>query len=103
MLQLVMMRVKNPVPWRHMFNIYEGRLSRFRVPHAHYTHPETIKEIFIEKVRIDHGFSREEFEMLPSSKIEEMLKDPVLVRFMIENEKNMTLKEVEKAIKGWKK
>ena len=103
LLQLVMMRVKNPVPWRHMFNIYEGRLSRFRVPHAHYTHPETIKEIFIEKVRIDHGFSREEFEMLPSSKIEEMLKDPILVRFMIENEKNMTLKEVEKAIKGWKK
>ena len=62
-----------------------------------------VKEIFIEKVRIDHGFSREEFEMLPSSKIEEMLKDPILVRFMIENEKNMTLKEVEKAIKGWKK
>ena len=27
----------------------------------------------------------------------------ILVRFMIENEKNMTLKEVEKAIKGWKK
>ena len=42
-------------------------------------------------------------ETLISSKIEEMLKDPVLVRFMIKNEKNMTLKEVEKAIKGWKK
>ena len=41
--------------------------------------------------------------MLPSSRIEDMLKDPILVRFMIKNEKNMTLKEVEKAIKGWKK
>ena len=99
-MQMVMMRVENPKPWRHMFNIYEGRLSRFRVPHAHYTHPETIKEIFIDKVRIDNGFSREEFEMLPSSKIEEMLKDPLLVKFIIKNEKNMTLKRLKKQLKG---
>ena len=102
-LQIVMMRVENPKPWRHLFNIYEGRLSRFRVPHAHYTHPETIKEVFIDKVRIDNGFTREEFEMLAPSKIEELLKDPILIRFIINNEKNMTLSEVEQAIKRWKK
>ena len=79
-LQIVMLRVENPKPWRHLFNIYEGRLSRFRVPHAHYTHPETIKEVFIDKVRIDNGFTREEFEMLAPSKIEELLKD----RFYLE-------------------
>jgi hypothetical protein len=103
LLQLAMMRVENPKPWRHLFNIYEGRLSRFRVPHAHYTHPETIKEVFVDKVRIANGFSREEFEMLPPSKLEEMLKDPVLIRFIIDNEKNMTLNVVEKAVRGWKK
>jgi len=103
LLQLAMLRVENPKPWRHMFNIYEGRLSRFRVPHAHYTHPETMKEVFIDKVRITHGFSREEFEMLPPSKLEEMVKDTVLIRFIINNEKNMTLKEVEESIRGWKK
>ena len=102
-LQIVMMRVENPAPWRHLFNIYEGRLSRFRVPHAHYTHPETIKEVFIEKVRIDNGYAREEFEMLAPSKIEELLKDPILIRFIINNEKNMTLNKVEEAIKRWKK
>jgi len=102
-LQVVMMRVENPSPWRHLFNIYEGRLSRFRVPHAHYTHPETIKEVFIDKVRIDNGFTREEFEMLAPSKVEELLKDPILIRFIINNEKNMTLSEVEEAIKRWKK
>ena len=102
-LQVVMMRVENPAPWRHLFNIYEGRLSRFRVPHAHYTHPETIKEVFIEKVRIDNGFTREEFEMLAPSKVEELLKEPILIRFIINNEKNMTLSEVEEAIKRWKK
>ena len=102
-LQIVMMRVKNPKPWRHLFNIYEGRLSRFRVPHAHYTHPETIKEVFIEKVRIDNGFTREEFEMLAPSKIEELLGDPILIRFIINNEKNMTLSQVEQSIKRWKK
>jgi len=103
LLQLVMMRVENPKPWRHLFNIYEGRLSRFRVPHAHYTHPETIKEIFIEKVRIDNAYTREEFGMLSQSKIEELLKDPLLIKFMINDDRTMTLKEVEKAIKGWKK
>ena len=103
LMQIFMMRVENPSVWRHLFNIYEGRLSRFRVPHAHYTHPETIKEIFIEKVRIDNGFTREEFEMLASSKIEELLKDPILIRFIINNEKNMTLNQVEEAIKGWEK
>jgi len=102
-LQIVMMRVENPAPWRHLFNIYEGRLSRFRVPHAHYTHPETIKEVFTEKVRIDNGYTREEFEMLAPSKVEELLKDPILIRFIINNEKNMTLSEVEEAIKRWKK
>ena len=102
-LQIVMMRVENPKPWRHLFNIYEGRLSRFRVPHAHYTHPETIKEVFIEKVRIDNGFTREEFEMLAPSKIEELLGDPILIRFIINNEKNMTLSQVEQSIKRWKK
>jgi|TARA_B110000263_G_scaffold49854_2_gene41652 hypothetical protein len=103
LMQIIMMRVENPTVWRHLFNIYEGRLSRFRVPHAHYTHPETIKEVFIDKVRIDNGFTREEFGMLASSKIEELLKDPILIRFIINNEKNLTLKQVEKAIKGWKK
>jgi len=102
-LQLVMMRVENPKPWRHLFNIYEGRLSRFRVPHAHYTHPDTIKEIFIEKVRIENGYTREEFSMLSQIKIEEMLHDPLLIKFMISDDRSMTLKEVEEAIKGWKK
>ena len=103
LLQIAMMMVENPKPWRHLFNIYEGRLSRFRVPHAHYTHPETIKEVFVDKVRIANGFSREEFEMLPPSKLEEMLKDPVLIRFIIDNETNMTLNVVEKAVREWKK
>jgi hypothetical protein len=102
-LQLVMMRVENPVPWRHLFNIYEGRLSRFRVPHAHYTHPDTIKEIFIEKVRIENGYTREEFGMLSQTKIEELLHDPLLIKFMINDDRSMTLNEVEEAIKGWKK
>ena len=41
--------------------------------------------------------------MLAPSKVEELLKDPILIRFIINNEKNMTLNEVEEAIKRWKK
>ena len=64
---------------------------------------ETIKEVFIEIVRIDNGYTREEFEMLAPSKIEELLKDPILIKFIINNEKNITLNKVEEAIKRWKK
>ena len=102
-LQLVMMRVENPTPWRHMFNLYEGRLSRFRVPHAHYTHPDTIREVFIDKIRIAYGFSREEFGMLSNSRIEELVKEPKLITFILKKKANMHLKEVEEAIRGWKK
>ena len=62
-----------------------------------------VKEIFIEKVRIENGYTREEFGMLSQTKIEELLHDPLLVKFMINDDRSMTLKEVEEAIKGWKK
>ena len=67
------------------------------------SNPETKKEVFIDKVRIENGFTREEFEMLAPSKVEELLKDPILIKFIINNEKNMTLNMVEEAIKRWKK
>ena len=59
--------------------------------------------VFIEKVRIENGYTREEFGMLSQTKIEELLHDPLLVKFMINDDRSMTLNEVEEAIKGWKK
>ena len=41
--------------------------------------------------------------MLSQTKIEELLHDPLLVKFMINDDRSMTLKEVEESIKGWKK
>ena len=57
----------------------------------------------LEKVRIENGYTREEFGMLSQTKIEDLLHDPLLVKFMINDDRSMTLKEVEEAIKGWKK
>ncbi len=41
--------------------------------------------------------------MLSQTKIEEMLHDSLLIKFMINDDRSMTLREVEEAIKGWKK
>ena len=41
--------------------------------------------------------------MLSQTKIEELLHDPLLIKFMINDDRTMTLKEVEEAIQGWKK
>ena len=66
-------------------------------------YPIPKSEIFIEKVRIENGYTREEFGMLSQTKIEELLHDPLLIKFMINDDRSMTLNEVEEAIKGWKK
>ena len=41
--------------------------------------------------------------MLSQTKIEELLHDPLLINFMINDDRSMTLEEVKEAIKGWKK
>ncbi len=102
-LEFALMRVRNPEPWRHGFNVHRGRTSRYRVPHAHYVHPDTIRELFLERVRVTRGLSHDDFTALPASKLEQFLHDPVLVQFMIHKDKHVKLEQVMEAIGRWNK
>jgi len=97
------MRTRNPLPWRHLHYIWLGRSSRYRVPHAHYVHPDTIREVFLDRVRIAHGYAREEFELLPQSRLEKLLDDEILVRFIVNRDAKLQPEMVLEAVSGWKK
>ena len=60
--------------------------------------PNRLKSYIAEK---NHIIRTE--RMLSQTKIEELLHDPLLVNFMINDDRSMTLEEVKEAIKGWKK
>ena len=101
--EVALMRTRNPLPWRHLHNIWLGRSSRYRVPHAHYVHPDTIREVFLDRVRIAHGYAREEFELLPQSRLEKLLDDEILVRFIVNRDAKLQPEMVLEAVSGWKK
>ncbi|MDP6490050.1 MAG: DUF4350 domain-containing protein, partial [Candidatus Poseidoniia archaeon] len=101
--EVALMRTRNPLPWRHLHNLWLGRSSRYRVPHAHYVHPDTIREVFLERVRIAHGYTREEFELLPQSRLEELLNDKILVRFIVNRDARLRPELVLEAVSKWQK
>ncbi|MDP6659230.1 MAG: DUF4350 domain-containing protein [Candidatus Poseidoniia archaeon] len=101
--EVALMRTRNPLAWRHLHNLYRGRSTNYRVPHAHYVHPDTIREVFLNRVRIEHGYSREEFDMLSGTRLEELLGDETLVRFIVNRDAKLRQEQVLKAISRWSK
>jgi len=101
--EVALMRTRNPLPWRHLHNLYRGRSTNYRVPHAHYIHPDTIREVFLDRVRIEHGYSREEFNMFSGARLEELLGDETLVRFIVNRDAKLRQEQVLKAISRWTK
>ena len=101
--EVALMRTRNPLPWRHLHNLWLGRSSRYRVPHAHYANPETVREVFLDTVRIAHGYLREEFELLPPSRLEELLGDKILVQFIVNRDAGLRPGQVLEAVGRWHK
>ena len=102
-IEVALMYTRNPLPWRHLHNLWLGRSSRYRVPHAHYVHPDTIREVFLDRVRIAHGYAREEFELLPQSRLEKLLDDEILVRFIVNRDARLRPELVLEAVSRWRK
>ncbi|PXF20295.1 MAG: hypothetical protein CXX75_01055 [Methanobacteriota archaeon] len=73
------------------------------MPHAHYVHPDTIREVFLDRVRIEHGYSREEFNMFSGARLEELLGDETLVRFIVNRDAKLRQEQVLEAISRWTK
>ena len=64
-----------------------------------------IKQVFLSRVRNLNALSREEFDRMPAQELQDLIKDPVLVKFVFENKKYDLEQTVAivKRIKAWQK
>jgi len=82
-LEAVLLRKEDPEEWRHIFRvIYYGFGDAKR--YEYYQKPEKIRQVLLTRVRNVNGLNREEFDLLPASELQQLVKDPVLVRFIFE-------------------
>ena len=101
-LEAVLIRKEDPEDWRHIFRVVYygfGDAERYK----YYQRPEKIRQVLLTRVRNLNALTREEFEALPASDLQGMIRDPVLVRFIFE-ERNYRADElvgIVRRIKEW--
>lgn len=102
LLEAVLIRKQDPEDWRHIFRVVYygfGDAERYK----YYQRPEKIRQVLLTRVRNLNALTREEFEALPASDLQGMIRDPVLVRFIFE-ERNYRADElvgIVRRIKEW--
>ena len=102
--EAVLIKKTDPEPWRHIFNIiYYGFGDAKR--YGYYTRTNKIKQVFLSRVRNLNALSREEFDRMPAQQLQELIKDPQLIKFVFENKKYDLEQTVAivKRIKAWQK
>ena len=83
LLEAVLIRKEDPEDWRHVFRVVYygfGDAERYK----YYQRPEKIRQVLLTRVRNLNALTREEFDALPASELQGMIRDPVLVRFLFE-------------------
>jgi len=101
-LEAVLLRKEDPEDWRHVFRVvYYGFGDARR--YEYYQRPEKIRQVLLTRVRNINALTREEFDAMPASKLQQLINDPVLVRFIFEERKYSSdeLVGVVKRIKQW--
>ncbi len=101
-LEAIIIRKEDPEDWRHIFRIIYygfGDASRYE----YYQKSDKIRQVLLSRVRNLNTLSREEFDALPAAELQNMVKDPVLIRFIFEDRKYRPdeLVGVVKRIKEW--
>lgn len=101
-LEAIIIRKEDPEDWRHIFRIiYYGFGDANR--YEYYQKSDKIRQVLLTRVRNLNTLSREEFDALPAAELQNMVKDPVLIRFIFEDRKYRAdeLVGIVKRIKEW--
>ena len=101
-LEAIIIRKEDPEDWRHIFRIiYYGFGDATR--YEYYQKSVKIRQVLLTRVRNLNTLSREEFDALPAAELQNMVKDPVLIRFIFEDRKYRAdeLVGIVKRIKEW--
>ncbi len=80
-LEISIVRQKNPRRWVHTFRT-EGKISRLNIPAGHYLRPQVIRQVFLEKVRLQAGMSPEEFGKVTPQFLSQIVKNTQLMDFL---------------------
>ena len=100
--EAVVIKKKDPEPWRHVFSIiYYGFGDARR--YSFYAKSNKIKQVFLSKVRNNNALTREEFDAMPATELQQMISDPILIKFVFEN-RDYSLEQlvtIVKRIKAW--
>ena len=102
LLEAVLIRKEDPEDWRHVFRVVYygfGDAERYK----YYQRPEKIRQVLLTRVRNLNALTRDEFDNMPASELQEMIRDPVLVRFLFEerNYRPDELVGIVRRIKQW--
>ena len=102
LLEAVLIRKEDPEDWRHVFRVVYygfGDAERYK----YYQRPEKIRQVLLTRVRNLNALTRDEFDAMPASELQEMIRDPVLVRFLFEerNYRPDELVGIVRRIKQW--
>jgi len=100
--EAVLLRKEDPEDWRHVFRVIYygfGDASRYE----YYQKPEKIRQVLLTRVRNINVLTREEFDALPAAELQQMIQDPVLIRFIFEDRRYRAdeLVGIVRRIKQW--
>ena len=101
-LEAVLIRKEDPEDWKHVFRVvYYGFGDARR--YEYYQRSEKIRQVLLTRVRHINALTREEFDALPAAELQQMVRDPVLIRFIFEDRRYRPdeLVGIVKRIKQW--
>ena len=101
-LESVLIRKEDPEDWKHVFRVvYYGFGDARR--YEYYQRSEKIRQVLLTRVRNINALTREEFDALPAAQLQQMVRDPVLIRFIFEDRRYRPdeLVGIVKRIKQW--
>ena len=101
-LESVLIRKEDPEDWKHVFRVvYYGFGDARR--YEYYQRSEKIRQVLLTRVRHINALSREECDALPAAELQQMVRDPLLIRFIFEDRRYRPdeLVGIVKRIKQW--
>jgi hypothetical protein len=94
-LGVIIIIIENPPDLRHRFNIDYYTLNNLITSDITAADCDRIRYIFLEKLRISHGLSIEDFKDLSYDELENLIREPDLVSFALDWKKKYYGQELE--------
>jgi len=90
--------VDNPTQMHHTFNLNFTKLENLRDPYVTAEDAERIRVMFLERVRLSHGLSLDEFRGLDTGELADLIRDDELIEFALDWEREWGGVDLERVL-----